>query len=154
MLGDALLVAPVLRAQTTSVSVYFPGSEPWYDLESYNVHTGPTRKTIAAPLRKIPVFQRGGTIVPRKMRVRRSSSLTKDDPFTLYVALDSAVRTETLHVMISLMNLQGSASGILYADDYHTYDYQKGQYSLRKFSIFKSGTSFTFKSTFVTLRKS
>ena len=40
---------------------------------------------------QIPVYQRGGTIVPRKERVRRCSSLTKDDPYTLTVALDNEV---------------------------------------------------------------
>jgi len=52
---------------------------------------GPIRKTLSAPLRKIPAFQRGGSIVPRKMRVRRASSLTHHDPFSLTVALDSKV---------------------------------------------------------------
>ena len=40
---------------------------------------------------QIPVFQRGGTIVSRKMRVRRSSSLMVHDPFTLIVCLDVEV---------------------------------------------------------------
>ena len=40
---------------------------------------------------QVPVFQRGGTIVPKKMRVRRCSSLTANDPYTLIVALDSQV---------------------------------------------------------------
>ncbi|MGH0142487.1 UNVERIFIED_CONTAM: hypothetical protein FKN15_013421 [Acipenser sinensis] len=35
----------------------------------------------------IPVFQRGGTIIPRKERVRRSSECMAGDPYTLYVAL-------------------------------------------------------------------
>jgi hypothetical protein len=39
----------------------------------------------------MPVFQRGGTIVPLKTRVRRSSTLAAHDPFTLIVALSSEV---------------------------------------------------------------
>lgn len=43
-------------------------------------------------LRQIPVFQRGGSIIPRKLRVRRSSSCMEHDPYTLYVALSHQVR--------------------------------------------------------------
>ena len=46
-------------------------------------------------LLQIPVFQKGGTIVPKKLRVRRSSSLMADDPYTLIVALDNQVTTPT-----------------------------------------------------------
>jgi alpha 1,3-glucosidase len=35
----------------------------------------------------IPVFQRAGSIIARKMRIRRSSSLAHHDPFTLFVAI-------------------------------------------------------------------
>ena len=40
---------------------------------------------------QVPVFQKGGTIVPMKMRVRRSSALTANDPYTLVVALNDKV---------------------------------------------------------------
>ena len=40
---------------------------------------------------KIPVFQRGGSIVPYKFRIRRSSSQMDNDPFTLVIALDKNV---------------------------------------------------------------
>ena len=42
-------------------------------------------------IHQIPVFQRGGHIVPRRERQRRSSSLTHRDPFTLIVTLDKLV---------------------------------------------------------------
>ena len=47
------------------------------------------------------VYQRGGTIIPKKERVRRSSALMRHDPYTLVVALDRA----------------GRATGTLYIDD-------------------------------------
>ena len=40
---------------------------------------------------QIPVFQHGGSIVPRKERIRRCSSLMADDPYTLIVALNKQV---------------------------------------------------------------
>ena len=57
---------------------------------------------MAAPLDYIPVFQRGGSIVPRQQRVRRSSALMLHDPYTLVVALDAR---------------GSSADGTLYMDD-------------------------------------
>ena len=91
LVGTDLLVAPVTEANANSVQVYFPGSQPWYDIETFQRHSAPARKTVAAPLRKIPVYQRGGSIIPRKERIRRSSSLTHNDPFTLVAALDEQV---------------------------------------------------------------
>ena len=46
---------------------------------------------LSAPHQQVPVFQRGGTIVPRKMRPRRSSAAMANDPYTLVVALDAQV---------------------------------------------------------------
>lgn len=123
LVGSSLLVAPVLRSGANTVEVYFPGNQPWYDVESFKVHFGPTRKTISAPLSKMPVFQRGGSIVPLKTRVRRSSSLAAHDPFTLVVALSN----------------EGTASGSLYVDDYHTFAYVKGQYAVRAFEVTHRG---------------
>lgn len=40
---------------------------------------------------QIPVFQRGGSVICRKDRVRRSSSCMENDPYALYVALNSQV---------------------------------------------------------------
>merc|ERR1711988_123307 len=122
LVGDALLVTPVTSAGQTSVSVLFPGTQPWYDVETAAAHVGPVRKSIAAPLRKMPVFQRGGTIVPRKMRVRRTSGLMHHDPFTLVAALDD----------------KSSARGSLYVDDYSSYEYiTQGRFLLRSFAIEK-----------------
>lgn len=133
LVGNALLVAPALRLGAQSVNVYFPGPDPWYDVENFKIHSGSTRETVAAPLRKIPVFQRGGSIVPQKTRVRRSSSLTYNDPFTLVAALDN----------------HGHAEGSLYADDYHSFSFLKGDFLLRRFTLTqeaKDGSRYSFRS--------
>uniref|UniRef100_A0AAQ5XVT5 Glycoside hydrolase family 31 N-terminal domain-containing protein n=1 Tax=Amphiprion ocellaris TaxID=80972 RepID=A0AAQ5XVT5_AMPOC len=67
---------------------------------------------------QIPVFQRGGSIIPRKVRVRRSSTCMEHDPYTLYVAL----------------NLQGE----LYIDDGHTFNYEKKEFIHRRLSFAKN----------------
>jgi alpha 1,3-glucosidase len=77
MVGDSLLVAPVLKQSALSVTVYFPGPGPWYDVWSHEKLELQGEHNYAAPYDKIPVFQRGGTIIPRRERVRRSAALMR-----------------------------------------------------------------------------
>lgn len=120
MIGSALLVRPVTDAGATSVSVYLPGQNSrWYRMDTFEKFTGPSHLSVAVALTTIPVYQRGGSIIPTKERVRRCSSLGIGDPYTLKVALDA----------------QGSATGRLYADDGHTFNFQEGQYLYREFEF-------------------
>ncbi|XP_041352622.1 neutral alpha-glucosidase AB-like isoform X2 [Gigantopelta aegis] len=113
LLGPALLVRPVTEQGATTANVYFPGSDQiWYDVQTYAQFSGGQEKNIDAPLNKIPVYQRGGTIIPRKMRIRRSATLSYQDPFTLIVCLDK----------------QAKALGHLYADDYRSFQYKNREY--------------------------
>jgi mannosyl-oligosaccharide alpha-1,3-glucosidase len=121
MVGDSLMVKPITSSGTTSTSVYFPGVanvQRWYDTTTRKEYKGGVTETISAPIDFIPVFQRGGTIVPKQMRVRRSSKLMVNDPYTLVVALDH----------------EQSARGELYFDDFHTFAYETAKaYSHRQF---------------------
>ena len=118
MVGDSLLVAPVLHKGATSVEVYFPGNTLWYDYWTREKMEVTGVKTISAPYEKVPVFQRGGSIIPIRERVRRSSALMHEDPITLIVAPDKA----------------GMASGSLYLDDGKSFDYQNGDKIYMKFT--------------------
>jgi alpha 1,3-glucosidase len=117
--GGDLLVAPVYKQGATSVGVYFPGTEPWYDVASGAAHAAPSDATVDAPIDKVPVFQRGGSIVPRQMRVRRSSVAMAHDPFTLVVARDS----------------KGEASGRLFLDPGDGYAYRNGDYAYVEYAL-------------------
>ena len=117
MAGGDLMVVPVTKQGATSTSVYFPGTEVWYGAFGGTKYTAPSEATVDAPITAIPVFQRGGSIVPRQMRLRRSSASMADDPFTLVVA-PAAART---------------ASGRLYLDPGDSYGYRKGEYAYWKF---------------------
>jgi alpha 1,3-glucosidase len=132
MVGPGLLVVPVTSPEVTSVNAYFAGEEPWYDVLTAQTHTGGA-KVIAAPLRKIPVFQRGGTVLARKMRARRTSSLMRRDPFTFDVAL----------------NRVGGAAGTLFVDDYHTFAYRTQERFLYASMVFGKAAEgeYTFKYT-------
>eukprot|EP00053_Salpingoeca_punica_P010114 m.90988 g.90988 ORF g.90988 m.90988 type:complete len:901 (-) comp15287_c0_seq1:264-2966(-) len=129
MFGNALMVAPVTKQGSQSVEVYFPGDQPWYDMENFKSHQAGATMTIAAPLRKIPVFQRGGTIVPRKLRVRRSSSLSHKDPISLVVALTK----------------EGLADGEIYVDDYNSTAFETGKFLIQSYSASTSGRLLQFQ---------
>ncbi len=61
MLGDALLVAPVLEADATSRHVELPAGTRWYD---WWTHAPAESGTFEADLDHIPVFAAAGTTVP------------------------------------------------------------------------------------------
>jgi alpha 1,3-glucosidase len=118
MAGPDLMVVPVTAQGATTQAVYFPGRAPWYDAADGTQYAGATDATVAAPIEKVPVFQRGGSIVPRQMRLRRSSVQMANDPFTLTIAPDGA----------------GEAAGRLYLDAGDGYAYRAGKYAYRKYS--------------------
>ncbi|KAK6766925.1 hypothetical protein RB195_026284 [Necator americanus] len=122
MVGNALLVKPVVEANAVQASLYLPGrKEVWYDWETSKPRPSPGAVQNPVTLKSIPLYQRGGTIVPIRERVRRSSQLMREDPITLYIAL----------------NIKGDfANGTIYMDDGETYAYKKGEYAYWSF-IFK-----------------
>ncbi|EJF56973.1 hypothetical protein DICSQDRAFT_150074 [Dichomitus squalens LYAD-421 SS1] len=124
--GSGLSVKPVTRKGATEEIVYLPAEDQVY-YDSFNDHAYRSSSskgkliTVPAELHQIPVFVRGGSIIPTRERPRRSSPLMKHDPFTLRVALGS----------------DGSARGELYLDDGETYSHQQGQFVWREFAVEK-----------------
>ena len=116
------MIKPIVTQGATSIDVQFPGvDELWYDIKSMRMFEGNSVKTFTdINLGTIPVFQRGGSIVPYKFRLRRSSTQMGDDPLTLVVTL----------------NKQQTASGQLYFDDSLTYNYRiKHEFVYRQFDF-------------------
>lgn len=124
MLGSALLVHPVTEPKATVVDVFLPGpNEVWYDSKTFAHWEGACTVKIPVALDTIPVFQRGGSAVPIKTRIGKSTGWTTDSPYGLRVALST----------------KGSAVGELYLDDGHSFKYlHQKQFLHRKFS-FSSG---------------
>jgi alpha-glucosidase len=63
MLGDALLVAPIVEAGKTSRRVYLPAGE-WYDFWTNERYDGGEWINVVAPLERLPLFVRAGTVLP------------------------------------------------------------------------------------------
>jgi alpha-glucosidase len=74
MIGDSLLVAPVVAEGATTKSVYFPAGT-WYDVWTGESVEGGRRIDVAAPLGSPPVYSRGED----RTDIRDWASLTYDD---------------------------------------------------------------------------
>jgi len=110
MFGPAFLVAPVYEFHARTRSVYLPADTRWYDFYTGKAFDGGQRIDAAAPLTRMPLFVRAGSIVP----VGPAIQYTGQDPggaVTLYVYTGA----------------NGSYS--LYEDDGVSYGYQRGAFS-------------------------
>lgn len=123
LVGNALLVAPVMKDGATEHVVRLPGGARWYDLYDPaapgRVLDGTSELRVDAKLERMVVLQRGGTIVPKWERRRRCARAMSGDPFTLVVALDA----------------EGRAEGELYLDDGRSFAYAEGRYVVRRFTF-------------------
>ncbi|MFB8182375.1 glycoside hydrolase family 31 protein [Streptomyces sp. NPDC055966] len=63
LLGDALLVAPVLDPGVKRRAVQLPRGR-WYDTVTEEAYEGPGRVYVNAPLSRIPVLARAGAVIP------------------------------------------------------------------------------------------
>ncbi|WOX08197.1 TIM-barrel domain-containing protein [Streptomyces sp. N50] len=63
LLGDCLLVAPVLDPGSDRRAVQLPRGR-WYDTETEQAYDGPAQILVDAPLSRIPVLARAGAVLP------------------------------------------------------------------------------------------
>ncbi|WP_371622338.1 glycoside hydrolase family 31 protein [Streptomyces sp. NBC_01116] len=63
LLGDALLVAPVLEAGARRRAVRLPRGR-WYDTATGRAYEGPGQVLVDAPLSRVPVLARAGAVIP------------------------------------------------------------------------------------------
>jgi alpha 1,3-glucosidase len=110
----------------------------WFDWNDGKMHVSPGAVYTDTPLEKIPVYQRGGTIIPTRQRHRRSSKLMRNDPITLYIA--------------SELN-SDFANGTLYLDDGETFDYQRESNYMYWGYTFKKVSNFLYTITSKNLDK-
>ncbi len=63
LLGSEILVAPVVTDGATTRRVWFPPG-PWFGFWDDARHDGPGYVDVAAPIEQIPLFVRGGAVLP------------------------------------------------------------------------------------------
>lgn len=108
LIGSDLLVAPVLTEGATSRQVYLPAGE-WFNYWTGEKLVGPKTVEVATPLDLLPLFVRGGALVPTQ-------------PVAQYT--DEA----PINPLILVVFPSAEAVGSLYEDDGFSLQYQQGRY--------------------------
>jgi alpha-glucosidase len=108
MVGSDLLVAPIVKPDLTQRLVYLPKGT-WYDYWTGKRYEGGTMIRADAPLETVPMYVRGGAIIPMGPEM----NYTGERP------------TDPLSFMI-YPNEHGDASTTLYEDDGSSPAYKQG----------------------------
>ncbi|HTV16223.1 MAG TPA: TIM-barrel domain-containing protein [Acidobacteriaceae bacterium] len=110
MFGPAFLVAPVTDQGATTKQVYLPAGAEWYSYWTHKRYQGGQTVTADAPIDKLPLFVRAGSIIP------------------LGSAVDSTAEKQSIE---KVQIWPGASSDFdLYQDDGRTYAYEKGDFQL------------------------
>jgi alpha-D-xyloside xylohydrolase len=109
MYGPAFLVSPVTEPAASTRQVYLPNSR-WYDFWNGTTSDGGREVTAAAPIDRLPLYIRAGSIVPMGPDVEWSTQKAADP--------------------VELRVYRGAdATFTLYEDENDTYNYEKGAYA-------------------------
>lgn len=110
MFGPAFLVAPVYKYGARDREVYFPAGETWYDFYTGKAVKGGQTLKVDAPYETMPLFVRGGSIVPAGGDIQYAAQKS-DEPVTIVV--------------------YGGRDGdfTIYEDEGTNYNYEKGAFS-------------------------
>ena len=113
MFGPAILVNPVVEEKATTRHLYLPSTK-WYDFWTGAALQGAQAIDTSAPLEKLPLFVRAGSIVPMGPDLQFASEKPAD-PIEL--------------------RIYPGANGdfVLYEDENDNYNYEKGTYALIPF---------------------
>ena len=115
MFGKSMLINPILKPGVTSYTTYLPECEGgWYDMHHGMYYQGGRNVNIPVTLDFIPVFAKGGSIIPYGP-VKQYAMEKKDAPLEIRVYTGA------------------DAEYTLYEDEGDNYNYEKGAYSTIKF---------------------
>jgi alpha-D-xyloside xylohydrolase len=112
MFGPAILVAPVTEQGVTSRNVYLPAGADWYDFWTDQKISGGQTITAFAPIDRIPLFVRSGSILPLGTSVESTNQEQKIAKVKVYPGADGKFT--------------------IYRDDGNTYAYEKGAFETTK----------------------
>ena len=127
MMGDALLVAPVFAGETQREVVLPKGK--WYDFYTGKLVGDSEVISIKAQKDKIPLFVRDGGIIPMIPETNNTSEWSKGQPLEV--------------------RIYGSKFNTfkLYDDDGHSFDYERGKYTIKELSTKKTVKDIVTKGT-------
>ncbi|MDP4271771.1 MAG: glycoside hydrolase family 31 protein, partial [Bacteroidota bacterium] len=115
MFGKSVLVAPVTDPGIIETSVYLPESASWFDFWTGKRFVGGQTVVASAPLDRIPLFIKAGSIIPMGKVVQYSAQQS----------------SEALEIRV-YKGADGKYE--LYEDEGDSYNYEKGKYSIIPFN--------------------
>lgn len=115
MFGPSLLVNPVYTYKARQRQLYLPANTGWYNLYDGTYTAGGQHITVDAPLDRIPLYAKAGSIIPFGPAMQYTAQRPADT-ITLYVYAGS------------------NGKFTLYEDEGVNYNYEKGQYSTIPFT--------------------
>jgi alpha-glucosidase len=124
LLGDKLLVAPIMKEASIRRTVYLPEGD-WYDFHTNERYQGGTLINVEAPLEKLPLFVRSGTVLPMW-------------PVMQY-------QDETNLHTLSLRIYTDSGETLLYEDAGEGLDYRNGNFRWTRFRAEESTNSLSLE---------
>jgi alpha-glucosidase len=131
LFGEALLVAPVFKPGQTARHVYLPHGT-WVDWHTGERHAGGEFITAAAPLDKIPLFARGGRVIP----TYESAPLSTMGHYPEVIELHLIVPDE-----------EGEFHSHLHEDDGATNAFREGAFIRTTFHMQRLGTRVSLSAT-------
>lgn len=120
LFGSSLMVCPVTQpmyyAKASRVleeapklrTVYLPEGTGWYDYWSHDYYEGGQWIDIEAPLERIPLFVKEGSVIPRTVPAQSTAEMTEMLMLDIYAGADGEF--------------------VLYEDGGDGYEYEKGEY--------------------------
>lgn len=116
MLGDSILIAPVILPGKDCREVYLPKGD-WYDFHTGEKYPGERSILAAAPLRQMPIFIKAGSIIPLA-------------PVINYVG-----ERELTEIEFLIYPDVTSSDYLYYEDDGQSFAYRQGKYNLNRIKV-------------------
>ncbi len=109
LFGESMMIAPVTEYKAREREVYLPEGV-WHNFWNGAKIKGGRSITASAPIDEMPIFVKGGSIIPFGAKVQYAEE-PNDEPMLLKIYSG------------------GDATYRLYIDDYNSYGYEDGEYS-------------------------
>jgi len=124
--GEKILVCPILEPNAKGRRMYFPTGN-WYSFWNTEIVKGGEERWVEADIDSLPIYIKEGAIIPKY-------------PIQQYVG-EKVIDELKLDVYFKL----GKEKSQVYEDAHDGYDYKKGRYSLRNFSLVGKKDSLTIQ---------
>ncbi|MFL6134500.1 MAG: TIM-barrel domain-containing protein, partial [Nocardioidaceae bacterium] len=131
LFGTDLLVAPVVSPGATSRQVYLPSGD-WYDWHTGELLAGRQFVVAPTPLDRIPIYARGGAVIPMWPEAPRSTD---------------GYHPETVELHVFVPPGDGSHLSVLAEDDGLTFALRDGAYYRTRFTLTRDGGRLTLVGT-------